>query len=192
MSGTGRARLGDWEPQGIEERLDRMESLAAIRQLAYRYGLCLDSRDMATMASLFVPDVQVGRDESGRAALQAWFAETMSAMHISIHLVANHIIDFDDADHARGIVYCRDELEYPASGRWEIGVLQYWDRYVRVDGEWCFARRKFHRWYIDDALSRPSAGAGLVSNQQTLSTTQLPHAFTTWAQYWAEIDRSRR
>ena len=31
----------------------------------------------------------------------------------SVHMTANHVIDFDDADHARGIVYCHDELERP-------------------------------------------------------------------------------
>ena len=33
-------------------------------------------------------------------------------------------------------------------------MLQYWDSYVRVEGEWCFQRRRFHRWYIVDALAR--------------------------------------
>jgi hypothetical protein len=40
------SRLGAWTPVGLEERLDRMESLAAIRQLPYRYALAVDSRDM--------------------------------------------------------------------------------------------------------------------------------------------------
>lgn len=56
--------------------------------------------------------------------------------------------DFDDADHAKGIVYCRDQFERPATGRWEIGELQYWDDYERVGGESCFRRRKFHRWCL--------------------------------------------
>jgi hypothetical protein len=30
------SRLGTWTPTTIEERLDRMESLAAIRQLTHR------------------------------------------------------------------------------------------------------------------------------------------------------------
>src|SRR3954449_10628520 len=97
---TSMGRLGPWTPTTLEERLDRMESLAEIRQLPYRYALALDSRDMDALVDLFVPDVQVGRDRSGRAALHAWFTTTMSQMRTSIHLVAGHIIDFDDADHA--------------------------------------------------------------------------------------------
>ena len=182
-------RLGPWNPSTLEARVDRMESLAAIRQLAFRYALCLDSRDMKSLVALFPEDVRVGRDESGREALERWFTQTMSAMRTSVHLIGNHIIDFDDADHARGIVYCRDELERPDAGLWQVGVLQYWDRYVRIEGEWYFERRKFHRFYIVDALTRPRPGAGLDENP--LTTIQLPDAFPTWGEFWRRVDDER-
>src|ERR1700730_14758295 len=116
------SRLGTWKPASTEERLDRIESLADIHQLPYRYALALDSRDMDALVDLFAPDVRVGRDESGRDALKRWFTKTMSRMKTSVHFVGNHIIDFDDADHAQGIVYCRDELERPETAEWEIGM----------------------------------------------------------------------
>lgn len=180
------SRLGPWAPTTLEQRLDRMESLAEIRQLAVRYGLYLDARDMKSLVDLFVPDVRVGREETGRDALEHWFRETMRVPRASVHLVANHIIDFDNADHARGIVYCHDELERPATGRWDVGKLQYWDRYVRVEGAWCFSRRKFHRWYMVDAMDRPAIGAGLGTEFDALSTTQLPDAFDTWHAFWEQ------
>lgn len=178
------SRLGSWVPKGIEERVDRMESLAAIQQLPVRYALALDSRDMDALVALFVPDVRVGRDRSGREALKVWFSTTMREMRTSVHLVANHIVDFDDADHARGFVYCHDELEWPERGEWEQGKLQYWDSYLRVDGEWCFERRRFHRWYIADALIRPSVGAGVNGGTDALTTGLLPDSFPTWAPFW--------
>jgi SnoaL-like domain len=181
------SRLGPWKPTSIDERLDRMESLAAIQQLPPRYAVALDSRDMDALVSLFVPDVRVGGAEVGRDALKRWFTHTMSQMRTSVHLVADHVVDFDDADHARGIVYCRDELEQPSTGDWEIGVLQYWDSYVRVDGEWCFSRRKFLRWYIVDALTRPSHGAGVNTGTDALSTHQLPEAYESWGRFWTAI-----
>ena len=152
------SRLGPWEPATADERLDRLESLAEIQQLPVRYALALDSRDMDMMVSLFTPDVRVGREDRGRDALRAWFVKTLSEPKVSVHFVGNHVIDFDDADHARGIVYCHDELGRP-NGGWDEGMLQYWDTYVRVDApegpEWCFDRRKFLRWYMVDALERP-------------------------------------
>jgi SnoaL-like domain len=178
------SRLGPWTPTTVEERLDRMESLAAIRQLAVRYALALDSRDMDALVELFIPDVRVGRDETGRDALKRWFIATMRRPRTSVHFVGNHIVDFDDVDHAHGIVYCRDELEQPATKTWEVGMLQYWDSYVRVDGEWCFERRRFHRWYIVDALTRPGHGAGVNVGADRLTTHLLPDAFPTWAPFW--------
>ena len=61
----------------IERRLDRIESTEQIRQLAARYSLALDMRDLDALAGLFPDDVRVGRGRSGRAALRAWFDETL-------------------------------------------------------------------------------------------------------------------
>lgn len=177
-------RLGLWRPESAEDRLDRLESLAEIRQLPYRYALAIDSRDITALADLFVPDVRVGKDQHGREALKEWFGNLLTGPRTSVHLVGNHIIDFDAKDEARGIVYCRDELERPERGEWEIGVLQYWDTYRRVDGEWCIERRKFHRWYITDALTRPAHGLGVGTDG--LATSQLPEAFPTWHGYWSQ------
>jgi hypothetical protein len=181
------SHLGPWQPATAEERLDRLESLAEIQQLAARYALALDSRDMDMMVSLFSPDVRVGREERGRAALRAWFVTTLSEPKVSVHFVGNHIVDFDDADHARGVVYCHDELDRRAEGRWEQGKIQYWDRYVRIDGEWYFKFRNFNRWYIVDALERPSHGAGVAPGTGGMPAGQLPDKFETWEQFWDEV-----
>ncbi len=45
----------------IEERLDRLESLDEIRQLAAKYSVTLDMRDLDMHVNLFVPDVRVGK-----------------------------------------------------------------------------------------------------------------------------------
>jgi hypothetical protein len=184
------ARLGTWQPTSADERLDRLESLATIRQLPLRYALALDARDVDALTGLFTPNVRVGRDETGRAALRAWYVRILSEFGTSVHFVGNHVIDFDDADHARGIVYCHDELARP-NGGWDHGMLQYWDSYVRVDHdgemEWCFERRKFLRWYMVDALERPRHGAGVGGHHDTLATSQLPEAFDSWSRFWTEV-----
>jgi SnoaL-like domain len=177
-------RLGAWRPGTTEERLDRMESYAAIQQIASRYARFLDARDMAGVASLFSPTVRVGANASGREALAAWMTPVMSAMRTSVHFVANHVIDFHDADHASGVVYCRDELEQPEIGEWHIGAIQYWDDYERIDGEWCFVRRRLHRWYLVDALARPGHGAGVNSLGAMFHERQLPDAYPSWALFW--------
>ncbi len=174
------------EPTDTGERLDRLESLAEIRQLPVRYALALDSRDMDMLGVALHPDVRVGREQSGRDALRAWFVTTLSEPKMSVHFVGNHIVDFDDADHRARRRYCRDELGR-ANGGWDYGMLQYWDTYVRVDREWCFGRRKFLRWYMVDALERPYHGAGVGPEHDALTTNQLPEAFESWGRFWAEV-----
>jgi hypothetical protein len=183
------SRLGIWTPSTAEERLDRMESLAEIRQLPVRYALALDSRDITTLVTLFPTDVRVGGDQSGRDALFAWFVDAMSNVRTTVHFVGNHIVDFESADRARGVVYCRDEVEYPETREWHVGMLQYHDTYRRDDGDWVFERRKFHRWYQVDALERPAAGAGLDPGTDPITTAGLPEAFPTWAPFWDEVSR---
>jgi hypothetical protein len=180
-------RLGAWEPTTTAEQLDRLTSLAEIEQLPRRYARALDARDLDALVELFVPDVRVGRERSGRAALRAWFVETLRPLRTTIHFVGNHVVDFDDADHARGVVYCRDEVELPGRGTWEVGNLQYWDTYERVHGDWCFARRRVHRWYQCDATERPHHGAG-VPTGDALATGQLPESYASWGEFWREVD----
>jgi hypothetical protein len=175
--------FGPWAATGAE-RLERLESLLAIQQLAFRYAVAVDSRDLDSLVSLFIPDVRVGKDQSGRAALRSWFDEILRDLRVSIHFVGNHVVDFDDRDHARGIVYCHDELERPDSGSWQRGKLQYWDQYRRVGGEWYFARRQFHRWYLVDAVERPAHGAGVNTGFDPLPTGLLPDAYPSWSRFW--------
>ncbi len=175
---------GTWEPATLAERVDRLESIDAIRQLPHRYALALDSRDISMLVTLFVPDVRVGPEEAGREALSEWFVDAMAKVRTTVHVVANHIIDFDSPDRAHGVVYCRDEVEYPDTGEWKVGMLQYHDTYRRTDGVWGFERRKFHRWYQVDALERPTPGAGMEPELDPITTIQLPEAFPTWAPFW--------
>ena len=176
--------LGKWQPANADERLDRLESLAAIQQLPNRYAVAIDSRNMEMMVSLFVPDVRVGRDEAGRDALKRWFTQEMRRHGPSCHFVGNHVVDFDDMDHAHGIVYCHDELS--EGDTWEQGQLQYWDTYRRVTGTWYFERREFHRLYLVDWLTRPSHGA--MRHRDALTTRQLPEAYPSWGAFWKDPD----
>jgi len=173
-----------WNPETTEERVDRLESLEQIRQLPHRYALAVDTRNLDDLVALFVEDVQVGKDERGREAMKTWFAETLARFGDTIHFVGNHVIDLDSPNEARGVVTCRDELEIGAE--WRVGFIQYWDEYSRRDGRWYFSRRRLHRWYLVDALTRPRHGAGLETDRGSLGVGQLPDAWSSWGAFWTE------
>jgi hypothetical protein len=56
----------------------------------------------------------------------------MNKVRTTIHIVMNHVANFDGPDKAHGIAYRRDEVEYPHGGEWRIGMLQRHDTYRRV------------------------------------------------------------
>ena len=121
----------------LEQRIERLEALDAIRQLPAKYALALDMRDMDAMVSLFPADVRVGKGASGREALRAYMDGTLRAPFTGTsHHIGGHIIEFDDADHAHGIVYSKNEHETPVAGgadEWVIMQMMYVDDYVRAE-----------------------------------------------------------
>ena len=118
-------------------------------------------RDMDAMVSLFPADVRVGREAIGRAALRAYMDGTLrSPFTGTSHHIGGHVIEFDDPDHAHGVVYSKNEHETPVAdgpGEWVIMQMMYVDDYVRQDGRWYFERRLPLYWYATD-LNKPPVG----------------------------------
>ena len=117
----------------IEQRLDRLESLDEIRQLAAKYSVTLDMRDLDMHVNLFVPNVRVGKEQVGRHALKIWADSTFRNQFTGTsHHIGNHIIEFETPDLAIGLVYSKNEHE--TDSEWVIMQMLYWDSYKRVDG----------------------------------------------------------
>lgn len=166
----------------LEARIDRLESIAAIQQLSIRYALAVDGRDLDAWVSLFVPDVNCGRRGQGRAVLKSIIEPQVRTFYRSIHQICGHRVEFDDAEHARGVVYCRAEHE--DRGKWVIMAIAYFDSYERRDGEWLFVRRREKHWYAADWQERPTAPfTGWAAHE---NPPDLPKAFESWNSFWAE------
>lgn len=163
-------------------RLDAVESRLAIGQLPIRYAMAVDGRDIDSWVSLFVPDVQVGRDRFGRDELRAFIAPALRTFRRSVHQIVGHRVDLDpdDIDRASGATYCRAEHE--VDDRWIVMAICYLDDYQRVDGTWLFRRRREQHWYAVDALERPQA-VGFNSWEGSADPT-LPGRFPTWQPFW--------
>jgi hypothetical protein len=173
--------MSDMPPAEVLARLcDRDE----IRQLAERYALAVDSRDIDTLAQLFDDDFE--RWGKGPQAAWAYFDNTLRAHVASMHLVANHIIDFDDDHRARGVVYCRAHHHYLEPDHWADLAFVYFDVYVKRGGTWRIAARELKAWYRQ-LIGHPDHGMErrpLTSPHGPLDGVQLPEAFPTWAAFW--------
>ena len=165
-------------------RLERLEARDEIRQLVARYCLALDMRDLDALVGLFPADVRVGRGQTGRRALRAWFDQTLRQQFTgTAHVTGNHIIEFDDPEHAHGVVYSRNEHE--TGPEWVIMTMMYWDRYERIDGRWYFRRRLPLYWYATD-LTRPPVGDHKLRWPGREPYDGGWHEFwPTWAEFWA-------
>jgi SnoaL-like domain len=170
----------------FEARLLALEAYEQIRQLAARYALALDSRNIDDLVGLFVEDVRTADGGRGRQALTEWFDSVLRPFTTTFHLIGNHVIDLADADHATGTVYCRAEHE--VGDLWIVMPLQYWDRYERRDGTWYFASRSIHAFYAADVLANPSTLPGRFDfpGNPMLDRADLPERWESWQRFWAD------
>ncbi|MEO9633548.1 MAG: nuclear transport factor 2 family protein [Parasphingorhabdus sp.] len=168
----------------IETRIDRLESLDAIRQLPAKYALTLDMRDIDMMVTLFPADVRVGKEASGRKALRVYMDRTLrSPFTGTSHHIGGHIIEFDDPDHAHGIVYSKNEHE--TGDEWVIMQMMYVDDYVRQDGHWFFARRLPLYWYATDLNKPPIGDKKMRWPDSEPAEGNFHKLFPSFAEYWA-------
>ncbi len=164
-------------------RIDRLESTEAIRQLAGKYSLSLDMRDLDAHVSLFAPDIRVGREKTGRAHLKAWVDDTLRHQFTGTsHHIGQHIIEFTDPDHAIGVVYSKNEHETGAE--WVIMQMLYWDDYERIDGQWFFRRRLPCYWYATDLNKQPIGDMKIRWPGREPYHGTFHDIFPSWKEFW--------
>jgi len=173
------------ELERFEDRLDRLESIEAIRQLAARYAVAVDMRDMDAIVNLYLPDVSLGSGVRGRQALKAVFDHVLRSFRASVHDVGTHVIEFTDRDNAQGILYCR--CEHEIAGKWVPVQLYYLDFYRREGGQWYIRRRVPSELYGADALERPQPGRVRWPDSPDRPGHWHKH-FPSWAEFWEDTE----
>ena len=172
----------------IEELLAREQ----IRRLALHYALAVDGKDLDGIAALFAEDVNNGRYGPGRRGVKSFYDQALREFHCSMHLVANHVIEFDDDDHSHGVVYCRAHHHVLAPEHWFDSALAYWDTYERIGDDWFFRRRRLKSWYRQEF---GHAGHGTERTVPTPATSgplrgpQMPEAFPAFEAFWSSPPR---
>ncbi|MDZ7781518.1 MAG: nuclear transport factor 2 family protein [Halioglobus sp.] len=177
----------------LAARVERLEAIDEIRQLAAKYSLSLDMRDLDAHVNLFAPDIRVSRDKVGRTYLKRWLDDTLRLQFTGTsHHIGNHIIEFADPEHARGVVYSKNEHETPrADGatEWVIMQMLYWDDYERIDGRWYFRRRLPCYWYATD-LNKPPVGENKMRWPDREPYEGAWHdLWPSWEEFWRSPPR---
>ncbi len=165
---------------------ERLLAIVEIQQLADRYAVHLDARDLDKLVLLYVPDVRVTRETSGRDALRADFDRTLRAVGATFLQVGNHVVDFADDTRASGVVYTRAEIQDggPEGSRWIIQAIQYHDTYEKRDGRWLFARRKHLLVYGAELGANPLTLAPAEWPNNQTGRGSVPWSLETWKRFW--------
>jgi SnoaL-like domain len=167
-------------------RVERLEALDQIRQLAAKYALCVDQRDLDSLVGLFIDDVGVPGKQRGRQALKRWYDNQLRSVLGTAHGVLGHVIDMEGPDLASGLVYSRNDLE--TSSQWLIEMMAYLDRYERRNGRWYFQRRTPLFWYECDITSPPLGSKKIRWPDREPVDGAFHDAFPTWTQFWDAVD----
>ena len=152
------------------EAVDRLLAHEEIRQLAARYAVAIDSRDLDALDALFVGDVRSS------------FEGPLREIGVSILNVGTHVIDVVDDDNATGIVYCKGEIQ--DGDRWIHQAIVYFDTYARRDGRWLFVRRVHELFYGAEVGTNPLGlpPADWPANHDGTGTR--PQAWESWQHFW--------
>ncbi len=127
----------------IEQRLQALEDIEAIRRLKVRYAeLCDSGFDADQLVSLFTDDGVWDAGEfghfTGHDEMREYWRETARVTGFALHYMANHVIDVDPGgSEAAGRCYLLGTATREGQAYWM--AVRYRERYRKVDGRWLFA-----------------------------------------------------
>lgn len=136
--------------------MTRLEDRFAIRDLQERYATESDFNNQDYYANIFRPDVKLRVYFYGELGMQADSVESMisqykafGAAKASFHQNGQHVIDFQDDNHATGTAYALATLVNDKDGEnvLTLHTVRYFDRYVKLDGRWWIQEREQHFVY---------------------------------------------
>jgi uncharacterized protein (TIGR02246 family) len=138
---------------------DETSDRVALRMLVEQYARGADTRDAALFADVFSDDgvLVTSRGEvKGREELLT-IAPKLSRYRATMHLVANHSVDFQDGDHATGVTYCQASHVREVEGVDKVYVMNivYHDVYVREPRGWRIAHRRLELPWDEDRPLNP-------------------------------------
>ncbi|MDL5157407.1 nuclear transport factor 2 family protein [Actinomycetospora termitidis] len=119
---------------------------AEIVQATYLYARGLDRQDPKEAISAYTDDAvwdasAVGLQRfEGRAEVLAFFERDAASMAEQFHIMTNHVVEFDDADHAHGTNYVFSEGRTTSGASIKAIALNV-DTYRRTADGWKIASR---------------------------------------------------
>jgi uncharacterized protein (TIGR02246 family) len=169
------------DPDAVAAMLARDE----IRRLPYRYAAAIEARDACAMAELFSPRARFGEFGDGAEGLRRLMERSLEGNVFAVILVANHLIDLDGDDRARGEVWAHCFAQTDGDGFVEQ-LIKYEDRYERLDGRWLFLHRRHRLWYGVAHRESPLRQAAADWPASQVGVGDIPLADSVFRQWWED------
>ncbi len=144
----------------LEERVQKLEDIEAIRYLQAKYQRLLDSRDFNGIAGCFADDVvsSYGNGEhtfEGKNMVVGFLMKSMAIDMPSAHMIHGGEIDIIDGANAKAKWYLQDFLVYPKYSINIAGAAIYDVAYVKVNGAWLIKSIGYKRVFeYKDSISQ--------------------------------------
>ncbi len=136
----------------LEQRIQRLEDIEAIRYLQAKYQRCVDCRDFNVIAQLFTDEVvsSYGNGEMTYNGKENVIKFLMGAMNIdmpSAHMIHGGEIDIVDSTNAKAKWYLQDFLVHKKHNINIEGAAIYDVSYQKIDGVWKIKSIGYKRLY---------------------------------------------
>lgn len=124
----------------LEDRINRLEDIEAIKKMKAEYVLACDERRWDDAMRYFTPDAVVSFGPFGTFEklddLEKFFTEKMPVtIAFTVHRLANPIIDVS-GQMAKGIWYCEIPSTHIPTNKAILQQGTYYDEYVKEANEW--------------------------------------------------------
>ena len=146
--------------------MDKLQEVAdrlALRDLVQQYAMGADNRSPELFGGAFTEDAKLhtGRGLVDGSAAIAALAPKLGRYKATMHMIANHYVEFTDDDHADGETYCMAHHVYDSDGvdRVYIMAIRYKDNYVRTANGWRMSARTLQLQWDEDRPLRDGDGS---------------------------------
>jgi ketosteroid isomerase-like protein len=144
------------ELEEIRDAVRRLTDRAELHDLVNRYAMAVDDHDLEAVREMYTSDgcfARRGRVASGRDEVLRSLERQMRRYGPTIHTPHSLVIDWIDADHARGKATGHAELAL--GGQLILAAYRYSDCYRREEHGWRFSRRELRFIYGAPAAVLP-------------------------------------
>jgi hypothetical protein len=139
----------------LEQKVQQLEDIEAIRKLKAKYTFALDKRDWDTVLNCFTDDTYTdwgvfaggsGIYKGKQGVKQFFTVDVPKAATFFVHMVHNDLIEVN-GNQARGRWYYEEPMTWAAENRagWIVGT--YDEKFVKQGGEWKIKEVKVTHFY---------------------------------------------